>query len=95
VGHDPISDLVEIVARADRPAYRQEQNLRERMRDAPRLPIVLDQPEMVQKQSQLRSVGKIQNRDGLRITPPAESRQPNPKTAVNPSSAPCAAAATD
>jgi hypothetical protein len=70
----PFDDLVEIVACSDRPANGQKQNFRERVRDPPRLPIILDKPEMVQKQPQLRPVGKLQHGGGLRITAPTESR---------------------
>jgi hypothetical protein len=64
----PVGNVLEVVARRDRAADRQKQNLRQRMGHPPTLPIVLDQRKMVQQQPQARLLRCVKHGSGLRIT---------------------------
>lgn len=55
----PFDDLVEIVARSDRTADHEQQNLRQRMGDPPALTLVLNQREMIQKHAKPRPIPKV------------------------------------
>ena len=87
----PVGDVLEVVAGRDRTADHQEQNLRQRMRHPPGLPVVLDQREMVEQQPQPR-FSLAQAWQGSPNHRRRQNHNPrNPQTAVNPSSEPWSA----
>jgi hypothetical protein len=86
-----------MVAVRHRSAHHEEQHLTQGMRDPPRLARVLNGRKMIQKRLQTRlftknSKGEAHAR-GSESDPKPNHDRNNPKTAVNPSSVPCAAPA--
>ena len=85
----PGDDFVEIVARSDGGAGQKQQDLGQRVDDPPRLPVVVEQGEMLQQQSNARSGQRPRRRKSrlvfsmrrpqviratTRITPPRQAK---------------------